>query len=90
MVEEALLKERDVIADRSDRDGVVGVLDVETAVDESEVGSLVNEVDIARGAIGADGEPSADASNRNAMADGSDILMVLGLERNSRLEERRI
>lgn len=90
MVDESLLKEREVIADRSDSDGVVGELNEETAVDESDVGSVVGEVDIARGAIEADSEPSADALSRNAMADGSDILIVLGLERNSRLEERRI
>ena len=74
MVEEALLKEKDVIADRSDRDKVPGEPENETAADESEIAAFVGEIDCARGAIGTDGEPSADASNRNAMADGSDIL----------------
>ena len=86
MVEEALLKEKDVIADRSDKDAVSGELVSETAADESDVGAFVGEVDCARGTVRTDGEPSADASNRNAMAVGSDMLRFLGLGKNSRLK----
>lgn len=40
MVEEARLKDCDVIADRSDIDAVTGVLDNDTAADESDVGAI--------------------------------------------------
>ena len=85
VVDEALLRERDVIADRSDKDPVTGELDSETAADESDVEAVIGEVDCARGAEETDGEPSAHAFSRNAMADGSDMLNVSRLRRNSRL-----
>ena len=85
MVEEVLLKEKDVTADRSDKDAVSGELENETAAEESDVRAFVGEVDCARGAVGTEGEPSACASNRNAMADGSDMLSVLRLGKKSRL-----
>ena len=76
MVEEALLKDCDVIADRSDIYAVTGVLDNETAAEESDVGAIEGEVDNGAGIEETEGEPSADASSRNATADGSDILRL--------------
>lgn len=71
--EESLLDESDVAADKSDTDRVSDVLD---KADESDNEPVWGEVGNVPEAEEVDGEPSADASSRNAVADGYDMLTV--------------
>lgn len=65
------------MADRSDIEAVPGELDSEIAADESDIGAVVGAVGGVAGAEETDGEPSAEASSINAIADGSDMVEAL-------------
>ena len=77
MVEEALLDGGDSTGERSNSDAVTELLAHETTTEESRVGVGLDEVGGVVGAVEAEAEPRADASSRNATADGLDMLIML-------------
>ena len=76
MGEEALLDGGDSIGERSRSDAVIELFAHEAITEESRVGVGLDEVGVVVGAVEAEDEPRAAASNRNATADGLDMLRV--------------
>ena len=82
MVEEALLEGGDSRrerskSERSRSDAVIELLAHETATEESRVGVGLDGVGVVVGAVETEEEPRADASSRNATAEGLDMVRVL-------------
>ena len=77
MVEEALLDKKEVTEDILDRETSSDEPDTETAVDRSDIGAVLGEVEGEAAADDSDVQASSDVSSRNAIADGSDMLEVL-------------
>ena len=81
VVEEALLDEKEVTEVFSDREISSDEPDTETAVNRSDIGAVLGEVEGEAAADDSEVQASSDVSRRKAIADGSDMLEVVEEEK---------